>query len=572
MLESGMADERSQYIALLRRQYLFLGLDADQMERVLDKFEVVSYQPGYRLFSEGDAPDYFYVLFQGRARVTRLARGGEKFLNYLTPGDYFGERGLLMQRPRAITVTIVEPTTLLRLDYDHFFELLGEYPKIRMNLSLTAESRRLAQRRDFDWLREDEVIYLIARKHRFFLILSLLIPWVLAFFGFLSLLSGFTSLDPAGSQLFYIVGLLLMAAALGLGVWNWIDWGNDYYIVTNQRVVWLEKLVALYDSRREAPLGNILAVETSSSQLGRIVHYGNVLVRTYTGGILMRRMDHPERFVQFVEGFRERTRLASREEERAVIEYLLRKRLNMPLPPMPASLRPRPPAAPPSKSEPKPGSLRFALLNFFKVRYVFGNTITYRKHWLVLLKKTWLPGLVLGAEIALILFLLWERVARGVVLISGFLPFFLFALIYLVTFLWWGYHYLDWSNDIYRVTPEQILDIEKKPLGREEKKVASLDSILSLEHTRAGLIQLIFNYGTVTINIGQEKFLFYGVYNPDQVQQDIVDYMEALNRKKREAEANRERDRMLEWLTAYYYKAGAPQEIENRADWDLNPG
>jgi CRP-like cAMP-binding protein len=565
-----MADERSQYIALLRRQYLFQGLDPDQMERVVDKFEVVQFQRGYRLFSAGDPPDYFYVLFQGRARVTRPGRGGDKFLNYLTPGDYFGERGLLTQRPRSITVTIIEPSTLLRLNYERFFELLDEYPKIRMNLSLTAESRRLAHRKAFDWLREDEVIYLIARKHRFFLGLSLIVPVLLAIASFLALLSAILSLDPSGARLFYIVGFVLMAVALGWGAWNWIDWGNDYYIVTNQRVVWLEKLVALYDSRREAPLANILAVETSSSQLGRIVHYGNVLVRTFTGVILMRRMDHPERFVQFVEGFRERTRQESKVEENLVFEYQLRQRLKMPLPPMPVSLRPKPPA-PPSKSEPKPGSLRFALINLFKVRYEVGNTVTYRKHWLVLLKKTWLPGIVLGVEIALVIFLFYERLAKGVVLISGFFPFFIFGLIYLVTLLWWGYHYLDWSNDIYRVTPEQILDIEKKPLGREEKKVASLDSILSLEHLRAGIIQIIFNYGTVTINIGQEKFLFYTVYNPDQVQQEIADRMEARNQKIRKAEAERERERILDQMIAYYHTADTPQQIQNRADWDLNP-
>jgi hypothetical protein len=140
-----------------------------------------------------------------------------------------------------------------------------------------------------------------------------------------------------------------------------------------------------------------------------------------------------------------------------------------------------------------------------------------------------------------------------------------------VTLLWWGYHYLDWSNDIYRVTPEQILDIEKKPLGREEKKVASLDSILSLEHLRAGIIQIIFNYGTVTINIGQEKFLFYTVYNPDQVQQEIADRMEARNQKIRKAEAERERERILDQMIAYYHTADTPQQIQNRADWDLNP-
>jgi len=49
----------------------------------------------------------------------------------------------------------------------------------------------------------------------------------------------------------YAVGVLILIGILGWGVWNAIDWSNDYYIVTNQRVIWLEKVVGLYDSRRK---------------------------------------------------------------------------------------------------------------------------------------------------------------------------------------------------------------------------------------------------------------------------------------------------------------------------------
>ena len=80
--------------------------------------------------------------------------------------------------------------------------------------------------------------------------------------------------------------------------------------------------------------------------------------------------------------------------------------------------------------------------------------------------------------------------------------------------MWWGYHYLDWSNDIYRLTPEQIFDIEKRPLGEEKKRSPTLDNILSLDYVPVGIVQLMFNYGTVNINVGQEKFIFHGVYNP----------------------------------------------------------
>ena len=41
----------------------------------------------------------------------------------------------------------------------------------------------------------------------------------------------------------------------------------------------------------------------------------------------------------------------------------------------------------------KPGSLKTPVGDtLLKVRYEEGNVITYRKHWLVLLRKTGLPG------------------------------------------------------------------------------------------------------------------------------------------------------------------------------------
>jgi len=126
---------------------------------------------------------------------------------------------------------------------------------------------------------------------------------------------------------------------------------------------------------------------------------------------------------------------------------------------------------------------------------------------------------------------------------------------------------LDWTNDIYKITPDQILDIERKPLGTEEKKSASLDSILSLEHTRNGILQLIFNYGDVIVNVGQSQFVFKGVNNPDQVHQDVADYMEARERKKREEQVIRERQRMVNWFDIYHQET---EKFDNSANDENN--
>jgi hypothetical protein len=102
------------------------------------------------------------------------------------------------------------------------------------------------------------------------------------------------------------------------------------------------------------------------------------------------------------------------------------------------------------------------------------------------------------------------------------------------------------------VTPEQIIDVYKVPFGKEDRKAAPLENILSLNFVRSGIIQSIFNYGTVNIQVGGATFDFVDVMDPPSVQQDIVRRKAARDQKKRENETAGERERMAEWLAMYH--------------------
>ena len=98
-----------------------------------------------------------------------------------------------------------------------------------------------------------------------------------------------------------------MLAVILWAVWVIIDWGNDYYIVTNQRVVWLEKVVGIYDSRQESPLSTVLSVGVEANPFGRILDYGDVIVRTFVGKILFNNVDHPKQAARMIEEYWQRT-------------------------------------------------------------------------------------------------------------------------------------------------------------------------------------------------------------------------------------------------------------------------
>jgi hypothetical protein len=568
-----MADpEISRYADLLRQQYIFQGLNDAQLAHVVSHFVRVEKYPGEQVYAQGDPGDSFYVIYQGKVRVTQVVERRERQLRILGPGDYFGDGALLFDRPRSDSVATLEHTVLLCLDREAFYELLDLLPDIRMNLSATAESRYLALKENFDWLGDDEVIYLIRRKNEFFLFLSLLLPLFVFLFSIPVFVFSFSLETPFFTNAFLIAGVLGLIGSVLWAVWNWIDWGNDYYIVTSQRVVWLERVIIFYYSRREAPLTQVLAVNTSSTFIGRLLNYGNVDVRTFTGSILMRNMTDPKQFASFIEGHQSRARRQLRAVEAQIMEKELHKRIHKLEPPPPVEPPPhKPPEEKPPK-KPKRSYWKEILDTFLKVRFEQGDVITYRKHWLVLLGKTFAPLLALFMWAVIAVYLLYQYLFKEGLGISGLAVAFVMALLFVAAFLWWGYNYLDWNNDIYQLTPDQIIDIERKPLGEEQKKTAPLDSILSLEHVRQGIIRLAFNYGDVIVMVGQTPFKFRGVHNPDQVHQDVADYIEARSRKSQQAEADRERQRMLDWFGTYHREMDNLEESKKDTDWDLFPG
>jgi hypothetical protein len=102
------------------------------------------------------------------------------------------------------------------------------------------------------------------------------------------------------------------------------------------------------------------------------------------------------------------------------------------------------------------------------------------------------------------------------------------------------------------------VDAEKKPLGREERKAAPLENILSIEYRRLGLLGLMLNFGTVTITVGANKFTFETVFNPSQVQQDIFRRMNERIEAKKQAEITAERERISDWIMVYHRSTHLP--------------
>lgn len=545
-------------VAFLKKLSLFYGLDDDKLEFIAEKFREQSYTVGSVVYRQDSKSEDFYVIYKGKVRIVHKPEGQETQLEILEDKDYFGETGLIARKRRSGSVTAAGDTTLLVLARKDFEDLFGKSSQLRANLDVAVQSRRLARKQKFKWLRRDEVIYFIARKHPINMYLKLILPMLSLSLPLIIIYAYF-----AMAPLFIIsfVGISSMLAALGWIAWTVVDWGNDYYIVTNSRAVWLEKVVAIYDSRQESPLSMILSVRVETSQLGRIFDYGDVIIRTYVGHITFTAVHHPEQARHIIEEYWNRTKEQAAGIEKDAIKNSIRKQLGLPIPAQPKPDLP-PPASPPPLPKNTRAALRLLGSNTLALRYETGDSVIYHKHWVVLFLGAWIPFTI---AIALLVFF-FIRLFQ--ILIDPQLRLFAFqngfsmetwASVFLTTFalfsLWVIYAIADWINDKYEVTDDQIIDTNRKPFGTESRKTAQLENILGTSYERRGLLGNIFNYGTVYIMVGSSHLNFEGVLDPATVQSDINRRRMADLEKQAQAKTNAERERMAGWLATYHKNA-----------------
>jgi hypothetical protein len=396
-------------------------------------------------------------------------------------------------------------------------------------------------------------------------------PVLLAVAGIIGMfLAWYYSLWLPIMQVVWYVCLLVSIGAAGWGIWNRLDWGNDYYIVTDRRVIWLEKVIGLYDSRQESPLSAVQRVNVHTDFLGRQLDYGDLIVRTIVGTTLMlKNVNHPYQAAVLIEEHWRRSKETSHKMQEEDMRQALRSRLlgseseTEPIPGIIAK-----PA--PNKKDPYRGQRTIA--NLFRLRFEEMTIVTYRKHIFVMFQQTWLPGLFMIVLIgALIVDLLhpgfsfkdFTTAGAGVLIL-------IWCLLFLASFLWWLYEYIDWSNDIFQVTPEQIMDLDKTPLGEVVSDIASLDNILSIEYERVGILELAFNYGNVMITVGGGKqMVFENVFNPSAVQEDIERRrLERLSIKEQNRVKD-DRERAVDWFAAYHHNRADLGQAEAE---DANPG
>jgi hypothetical protein len=126
-------------------EWLAIAFPHASSELLTDTTEDLAYErfePGQVVVAQGAVADRFYVVTKGEVTVSRRdLEGNEVELATLGPGKFFGEIGLLEDRPRTATVRAKTDVELLALDRETFRRLVASSHETAEDVSQVAHER-----------------------------------------------------------------------------------------------------------------------------------------------------------------------------------------------------------------------------------------------------------------------------------------------------------------------------------------------------------------------------------------------------------------------------------------------
>jgi membrane protein YdbS with pleckstrin-like domain len=560
----------------LRDMPLFASLNDEQFKAVSDLLRTENVERTTLLIQQGGNNTHLYLLRRGRC-VVRMVDTDDRdhSLGELEVGRIFNEAAFLTGLRNARSVEALTPLTLWYISREAFLDLLAQRPDILQNLNPPKDipvrlSKKVPKRRQhhtFEWQRANEHVVHFCHKHPWvfwrslwplLIVAAVMIGLVIAQRSYVdSLPADPVTLNPV-VVLIEVLLVLLALGAFAIIIYEYIDWDNDYYAITDQRLIHRERTLLIHDQQSEVPMNKVQNVSVDRPGImSWLLDYGNLTIDAsgLRSKVKFPDIAKPDQVTEIILSQSQRMHGDSHASQRIKMRNELIDELHI----VPAKEDTKQAGHKRTGSRKFPlrprkalGNVRNAVMPHMRV--VQGDVILYHKHWLQLVDEIALPAACVLVYVALLV--LVRLFVQGIAEIIFGTPIEIGVMAVGVGLLLWGlYRYENWRNDIYILTPDRIVDIDRSPfgIGPSSRREARLSAVQNVNLDINGLWDNALNIGDVIIQTaGAEGTLtFERVHDPHGVQRDIVNRMEAQDAHTREQQMAERRHEFAEWVGIY---------------------
>lgn len=134
---------RNQRIARLAGCPVFASLSKSDLAALSKHFTEVGVAPGEQFIMQGEDDPSLYVIASGRVEVFRVDNAGNEIhIATVGAGEPIGEMGYFSGGKRTACVRAIEPTQLLRAEYDKLTAYFTSVPRVALAFTQVVEYRR----------------------------------------------------------------------------------------------------------------------------------------------------------------------------------------------------------------------------------------------------------------------------------------------------------------------------------------------------------------------------------------------------------------------------------------------
>jgi CRP-like cAMP-binding protein len=119
---------------LLRRVPYFAEIEPAKLKLLAFMSERIAFDPGKRLFRQGDPGDAAYLIIAGEAEVIAETPAGPVVLATLGANEIVGEMAILGNVPRTATVRAKDRLVTLRISKEPFMRMVREFPSMAVSM------------------------------------------------------------------------------------------------------------------------------------------------------------------------------------------------------------------------------------------------------------------------------------------------------------------------------------------------------------------------------------------------------------------------------------------------------
>lgn len=126
----------------LNRFSIFSTLSSSDLKEITPYVASVSFKKREVIFSEGDPSEWFYLVVDGKVKITKLSQDGKEIiLEIIPPLDFFGGLAVLRGFPYPANAIAMEDTKLLRISRSNILRILDRFPNLMYCMALQLGER-----------------------------------------------------------------------------------------------------------------------------------------------------------------------------------------------------------------------------------------------------------------------------------------------------------------------------------------------------------------------------------------------------------------------------------------------